>query len=69
MDGFDVLVSTGSACASGSGEPSHVLKTIGLTDEEANSSLRFTFDSYNTIKESDVVVEVLKKGLEVLKHE
>ena len=68
MNDFDVLVSTGSACASGSGQPSHVLKAIGLTDEEANSSLRFTFDSYNSVKESDVVVEVLKKGLEMLKR-
>ena len=67
MDDFGVLVSTGSACASGSGEPSHVLKAIGLTDEEANSSIRFSFDSDNHIKEVDTVVEVLMQALEMLK--
>ena len=68
MNDFDVLVSTGSACASGSGESSHVLKAIGLTDEQANSSLRFTFDSDNHIKEVKTVMEVLMAGLEALKR-
>ena len=67
LNDFDILVSTGSACASGSGEPSHVLKAIGLTDEEANSSIRFSFDSDNHIKEVDTVVEVLVQALEILK--
>ncbi len=68
MNEFDVLVSTGSACASGSGEPSHVLRGIGLTDEEANSSIRFSFDSDNHIKEVKTVVEVLTTALEALKR-
>lgn len=68
MNDFDVLVSTGSACASGSGQPSHVLKAIGLTDEEANSSIRFSFDSDNHIKEVDTVMKVLMAGLEALKR-
>ena len=68
MNDLDVLVSTGSACASGSGEPSHVLKAIGLTDEEANSSIRFSFDSDNHISEVVYVMQVLIAGLSILKE-
>ena len=67
MNEFGVLVSTGSACASGSGKPSHVLKAIGLTDEEANSSIRFSFDSDNHIEEVKTVMDILMGALEALK--
>lgn len=67
LNDFDIFVSTGSACASGSGEPSHVLKAIGLTDEEANSSIRFSFDSDNHIKEVDTVIKTLIFALEALR--
>lgn len=69
---FDVnhiAVSTGSACSSHSNEPSHVLKAIGLTDEQANSSIRFTFDETNTMYEAKEVVRVLQEGLRALKHD
>jgi cysteine desulfurase len=47
----EVMFSAGSACASGSGRPSHVLKAIGLTDAEARSSIRLGFGRYTTLAE------------------
>lgn len=44
----DISFSAGSACASGSGRPSHVLRAIGLTDAEARSSIRIGFGRYTT---------------------
>ncbi len=47
----DVMFSAGSACASGSGRPSHVLKAIGLSDKQAKSSIRLGFGRYTTMDE------------------
>lgn len=47
----EVMFSAGSACASGSGKPSHVLKAIGLSDAEAKSSIRLGFGRYSTLEE------------------
>ncbi|MFM7348027.1 MAG: cysteine desulfurase family protein [Erythrobacter sp.] len=46
-----VMFSAGSACASGSGRPSHVLRAIGLTDAQAKSSIRLGFGRYTTVEE------------------
>lgn len=47
----EVMFSAGSACASGSGRPSHVLKAIGLSDGQAKSSIRIGFGRYTTLAE------------------
>ncbi|MBQ7668802.1 MAG: cysteine desulfurase [Clostridia bacterium] len=63
----DIYVSSGSACNAANDTPSHVLKAIGLTDEEAHSSLRFTIGSENTEEEIDYVVKVLKESVDKLR--
>jgi len=47
----EVALSAGSACASGSGRPSHVLRAIGLSDGEARSSIRLGFGRYTSVEE------------------
>lgn len=68
FDANKIAVSTGSACSSKSGNPSHVLTTIGLNEAQANSSIRFTFDETNSLDEAKEVYRVLREGLEVLKR-
>lgn len=59
LDSQGVCVSAGSACNSSSGKPSHVLKAIGLTDEEAKSSIRVSFSKNNTIEECKTAAEII----------
>lgn len=61
LDKMGFAVSSGSACSSGLLEPSHVLKAIGLSHENAQCSLRFTFGEENNIKDVKKLVEALKK--------
>jgi len=57
-----VAVSLGSACASGSGRPSHVLKAIGLSDGEARGSVRIGFGRYTTADELEEAATLLNKA-------
>ncbi|MFA5080487.1 MAG: cysteine desulfurase family protein [Candidatus Paceibacterota bacterium] len=59
LDIAGIAVSTGSACASGSLEPSHVLIAMGIEKEIAHSSIRFTFGKHNTKTEANYVLSVL----------
>ncbi len=59
LDGYGICASTGSACTSGSLEPSHVMMAIGLPHEVAHGSLRFTLGEENTRDDVDKVLEVV----------
>lgn len=61
LDMKGICASSGSACTSGSLDPSHVLLAIGLPHEIAHGSLRLTLSEENTIEELDYVVENLKE--------
>lgn len=61
LDLAGIAVSSGSACSSGSLEPSHVLLAIGVPVETAHGSIRFSFGKENTIDEIDYAVEKLKE--------
>lgn len=64
LDLAGIAVSTGSACAAGSLEPSHVLLALGRTAEEAKSALRFSVGKETTTQEIDRVLEVLPHVVE-----
>lgn len=68
LDMVGIAVSTGSACSSGSLEPSHVLSAIGLPPEDAHGSLRITLGKYNTPEEMDYTIANLKKIVERLRE-
>ncbi len=59
-----VAFSAGSACASGSGRPSHVLRAIGLSDAEARSSIRLGFGRYTTEEELVTALDLINQAAE-----
>ena len=67
LDMRGIAVSTGSACSSGSIEPSHVLIAMGKTRDEAKSSVRFSFGRYNTLEEVDRLVDALSASVSRLR--
>ena len=68
LDLKGVAVSTGSACSSGSLEPSHVLLAMGLSEDEARGSLRFSLGKDTTRDDIDYVLEILPGILDRLRQ-
>jgi cysteine desulfurase len=62
----NIAISSGSACTSASPEPSHVLKAMGLADEQAHSSLRFSLGRFTTEEEIDYVTGEMKEAISQL---
>ena len=61
LDGYGICTSSGSACSTGSLEPSHVLTAIGLPQNLLDGTLRVTFGEDNTIEDVDYLVENLEQ--------
>ena len=68
LDMQGICASSGSACTSGSLDPSHVLLAIGLPHEIAHGSLRLTVSTENTMEQMDFVVDELKKIIDRLRR-
>ena len=68
LDMQGIAVSTGSACSSGSLEPSPVIRALGRGDELARGAIRFSFGKENTIEDVEYVLEVLPKAVENLRR-
>jgi cysteine desulfurase len=58
-----VAVSSGSACSSALVEPSHVLKAMGISDEDALASIRFSFGRFTTKEDINIVIEVIRNAV------
>jgi cysteine desulfurase len=67
LDMNNICASSGSACTSGSLDPSHVLLAIGLPHEIAHGSLRLTLSDENTFEEMDYTVEKIKETVDKLR--
>lgn len=68
LDMKGICASSGSACTSGSLDPSHVLLAIGLPHEIAHGSLRLTLSEENTMEEMDFVVDAIKEVVDRLRQ-
>ncbi|MDX2446719.1 MAG: cysteine desulfurase NifS [Desulfobacterales bacterium] len=68
MDEFGICASSGSACTSGSLQPSHVLRAMGVPFTMAHGSIRFSMSIYNTEEEIDFVIDKIPSIIEKLRN-
>ena len=68
LDAKGICASSGSACTSGSLDPSHVLLALGLPHEVAHGSLRLSIGEYNTMEEIDHICQVVPQVVEYLRN-
>jgi cysteine desulfurase len=68
LNRLGICASSGSACTSGSLEPSHVLRAIGVPYTAAHGSIRFSFSSYNTVEEVDLIAEKVPSIIKTLRE-
>ena len=68
LDMLGIAVSTGSACSSGSLEPSPVIRALGRSDELARGAIRFSFGNFNVAEDVDHILNVLPKSVENLRR-
>jgi len=68
LDKYGICASSGSACTSGSLQPSHVLRAMGVPYTMAHGSIRFSLSIYNTSEEIDVVINTLPPIIEKLRN-
>ncbi len=63
----ELAVSSGSACTSGSHEPSYVLRALGVSDELASSSIRFSFGRMTSVADIDRAIDLIRTAVEKLR--
>ncbi len=69
LDQKEICVSSGSACMSGAGSPSHVIKAMGFSDEHARSTLRFSFGRFTQVDELDILISELKSAIDHIRNQ
>ena len=67
LDAKGICASSGSACTSGSLDPSHVLLSIGVPEEIAHGSLRLSLSEYNTMEEMNYIVDTVPQVVSYLR--
>lgn len=64
----EIMIGTGSACTSGAIEPSHVLTAMGVSREDASSTIRISLGRFNNQNEVSVITKVIKQAFDILSH-